>query len=199
LICMTKDYIEQEIKVEVENSQQFLSLLIEKKAKKKGEGFQRTIRMDTPDHCLEKQGTFLRVRTGNKNIVTLKKKIKTDGDVFERRELETEVKDPELLADIFTNLGFTKRFIMEKYRIDYEYKNTKISLDELPFGVFVEIEGEPADIKNVGNELNLDLSNKIVVTYWDLFEKYKKKTNLKGENIVFPLNHNFFLSTTKGT
>lgn len=196
---MTKDYIEKEIKVEVENPQQFLSLLIAKKAKKKGEGFQRTIRMDTPDHDLEKQGTFLRVRTGGKNIVTLKKKIKTDGDVFERRELETEVKDPEMLADIFANLGFTKRYIMEKYRIDYEYKNTKISLDELPFGVFVEIEGEPADIKNVANELSLDLLNKIVVTYWDLFEKYKKKTNLKGENIVFSLNHNFILSTTKGT
>ena len=196
---MTKDYIEKEIKVEVENPQQFLSLLIEKKAKMKGEGFQRTIRMDTPDNGLEKQGTFLRVRTGGKNIVTLKKKIKTDGDVFERRELETEVKDPKLLADIFANLGFTKRYIMEKYRIDYEYKNTKISLDELPFGVFVEIEGEPADIKNVANELNLDLSNKIVVTYWDLFEKYKKKTNRKGEDIVFLLNHNFILSTTKGT
>ena len=196
---MTKDYIEKEIKVEVENPQQFLSLLIEKKAKKKREGFQRTIRMDTPDNGLEKQGTFLRVRTGGKNIVTLKKKIKTDGDVFARRELETEVKDPKLLADIFANLGFTKRYIMEKYRIDYEYKNTKISLDELPFGVFVEIEGEPADIKNVANELNLDLSNKIVVTYWDLFEKYKKKTNRKGEDIVFLLNHNFILSTTKGT
>ena len=196
---MTKDYIEKEIKVEVENPQQLLSLLIEKKAKMKGEGFQRTIRMDTPDRGLEKQGTFLRVRTGGKNIVTLKKKIKTDRDVFERRELETEVKDPELLADIFANLGFTKRFIMEKYRIDYEYKNTKISLDELPFGIFVEIEGEPAYIKNVANELNLDLSNKIVVTYWDLFEKYKKKTNRKGEDIVFLLNHNFILSTTKGT
>jgi adenylate cyclase, class 2 len=194
---MTSNYIEKEIKVEVKNPQQLLSLLAQKNVKKKSEGFQRTTRMDTPNLDLEKRGTFLRVRTGGKDIVTLKKKIKSTGEVFERQELETEVKDPELLADIFADLGFGKRYIMEKYRIDYEYKNTKISLDELPFGVFVEIEGEPENIKGVAEELKLDLSNKIIVTYWDLFEDYKKKMNQKGENIVFPANYNFILSATK--
>jgi adenylate cyclase class 2 len=194
---MKNNYIEKEIKIGVRNPKELLSLLSQKGAKKVGEGFQRTTRMDTPRLDLEKRGTFLRVRTGGKDIVTLKKKIKTTGEVFERQELETEIKDPELLADIFANLGFTKRFIMEKYRLDYEYKGTKISLDELPFGMFIEIEGEPENIKNVADELNLDLSNKIVVTYWDLFEDYKKKMNQKGENIVFPTNYNFILSATK--
>lgn len=194
---MTSNYIEKEIKVEIKNPKELISLLAQKNVKKVSEGFQRTTRMDTPNLDLEKRGTFLRVRTGGKDIVTLKKKIKSTGEVFERQEIETEVKDPELLADIFANLGFTKRFIMEKYRIDYEYKDTKISLDELPFGVFIEIEGEPENIKNVADELNLDLSNKIIVTYWDLFEDYKKKMNQKGENIVFPTNYNFILSTAK--
>jgi adenylate cyclase, class 2 len=194
---MTSNYIEKEIKVEVKNPQQLLALLAQKNVKKKSEGFQRTTRMDTPNLDLERRGTFLRVRTGEKDIVTLKKKIKSTGEVFERQELETEVKDPELLADIFADLGFSKRFIMEKYRIDYEYKNTKISLDELPFGMFVEIEGEPENIKGVAEELKLDLSSKIIVTYWDLFEDYKKKMNQKGENIVFPANYNFILSATK--
>lgn len=194
---MTSNYIEKEIKVEVKNPKELLSLLAQKSVKKVSEGFQRTTRMDTPNLDLEKRGTFLRVRTGGKDIVTLKKKIKTTGEVFERQELETEVKDPELLADIFADLGFTKRFIMEKYRIDYEYKDTKISLDELPFGMFVEIEGEPENIKDVAKELNLDLSNKIIVTYWDLFEDYKRKMNQKGENIVFPTNYKFILSATE--
>jgi adenylate cyclase class 2 len=192
---MSKDYIEKEIKVKVENPKQLLSLLAELKAEKKGEGFQRTTRMDTPDLNLEKQGTFLRVRTGGKDIVTLKKKIKSKGELFERMELETEVKDPELLADIFANLGFTKRFIMEKYRIDYSYKNTKISVDELPFGVYVEIEGEPEDIQSVARELNLNLSKKIVVTYWDLFEEHKKQTGQTGENIVFPQDYHSIISS----
>lgn len=190
------DYIEKEIKIEVKNPKELLSFLAQKGIKKVSEGFQRTIRMDTPNLDLEKRGTFLRVRTGGKNIVTLKKKIKSSGEVFERQELETEVKDPELFADIFAELGFARRFIMEKYRIDYKYKNTKISLDELPFGVFVEIEGDPENIKNVVKELNLDLINKITVTYWDLFEDYKKKMNLKGEDIVFSTNYNFVISAT---
>jgi len=194
---VTDNYIEKEIKVEVKNPKEFISLLDQKNIKKINEGFQRTTRMDTPNLDLEKRGMFLRVRTGGKNIVTLKKKIKSDREIFERQELETEVKDTDLLADIFANLGFAKRFIMEKYRVDYEYKGTKISLDELPFGVFVEIEGEPENIKDVAGELNLDLSNKIIATYWDLFEDYKKKVNQKGENIVFPSNYNFILSTSE--
>lgn len=191
---MTSNYIEKEIKIEVKNPKELLLLLTQKGVKKVSEGLQRTTRMDTPNLDLEKRNTFLRVRTGGKDIVTLKKKTKSQGEVFERQELETEVKDPEVLADIFANLGFTRRFIMEKYRIDYEYKGTKISLDELPFGMFIEIEGEPENIKKVAKEFNLDLANKIIVTYWDLFEDFKKKTNQEGENIVFPINYNFVLS-----
>lgn len=191
---MPDNYIEKEIKVKVENPEELLSLFDQKGIKKITEGFQRTIRIDTPAMDLEKRNTFLRVRTGEKNIVTLKKKVESTEEVLERQELETEVKNPELLADVFAELGFTKRFIMEKYRINYEYKNTKISLDELPFGVFVEIEGEPDDIKNVSKELNLDLANRFTVTYWDLFEDYKKETGQKGEDMVFPKNHRFLLS-----
>ena len=193
---MSKDYIEKEIKVKVENLEQLLTLLTDLKAEKKGAGFQRTTRMDTPNLDLEERGTFLRVRTGEKDIVTLKKKFKSNDEMFERMELETEVKDPELLADIFANLGFTKRFIMEKYRIDYNYENTKISVDELPFGVYVEIEGEPENITIAAKNLHLDVSRKIVVTYWDLFEDYKKQTGETGENIVFPKGHHSIISST---
>lgn len=112
-------------------------------------------------------------------------------------ELETEVKNPELLADIFAELGFTKRSIMEKYRINYSYQNTKISIDELPFGIYIEIEGNPKDIVRTAKELSLDLSKKITVTYWDLFEKYKRKTKKAGENIVFPQNYQPTISSIK--
>lgn len=183
------NYIEKEIKLEIDNPGKLLARLSELKAKKISCGFQRTIRMDTPDMDLEKKGTFLRVRSGTKNIVTMKKKIKGDGEVFERQELETEVNDSELLADIFGQLGFSKQLIMEKYRIDYTYNKVKISVDELPFGMFIELEGEPESIMTVAGELGLDITKKIIVTYWDLFADYKKKTGEQGENIVFPENH----------
>lgn len=194
---MRNYHIEKEIKIKVENPKQLISLLTKLKAEKRNEGSQITTRMDSPELKLEKKGIFLRVRTGEKNIVTLKKKIKSNGDLFERMELETEVKNPELLADIFAELGFTKRSIMEKYRINYSYQNTKISIDELPFGIYIEIEGNPKDIVRTAKELSLDLSKKITVTYWDLFEKYKRKTKKAGENIVFPQNYQPTISSIK--
>jgi adenylate cyclase class IV len=44
------------------------------KAKFIGKAFERTVRFDTKDENLKKQGKFLRIRTGFKNVITLKKK-----------------------------------------------------------------------------------------------------------------------------
>ncbi|MEI6266401.1 MAG: class IV adenylate cyclase [bacterium] len=177
--------IEKEIKIKVENIAEIGEILKRKNAKCLGKSFQRTIRFDTEDCDLEKNKTFIRVRSGFGNVVTLKKKTKTNENVFERVELETEVSDIEIMRKIFHNLGYTREFIMEKYRTNWEYNDTKISFDEMPFGLYVEIEGEEAEIFETAEELGLDLSNKITVTYWDLFEDYKKETGISGENIVF--------------
>lgn len=179
-------YSEREIKLKIEKPSDLISKLNSLKAKFVSKSFQRTTRMDTETMDLEKNGTFLRVRSGSKNIVTLKKKLGENAEVFERQEIETEVKDIEKLADIFGGLGFTKRLILEKYRADFDYKDVKISIDELPFGFYVELEGDPKDIFKVADELDLDTKNKITVTYWDLFEDYKKQTGTKGESIIFP-------------
>jgi len=178
--------IEKEIKIKVRDLVKISEKLKQKKAKFMGTAFQRTVRFDTESCDLEKNKTFIRVRSGFDNVVTLKKKIKTNDNVFERVELETEVSDIEIMREIFHNLGYTREFVMEKYRTNWEYNETVISFDEMPFGLYVEIEGEEKKIFETADELGLDLSNKITVTYWDLFEQYKSKTGQTGENIVFP-------------
>jgi len=181
--------MEKEIKIKLTDLLAIVSLLDQKKARLIGKSFQRTTRMDTPGMELEKKGVFLRVRSGFENTVTLKRKISDNKDVFERQEIETEVKDIDKLADIFDILGFSKRLILEKYRMEFDYKGLKIALDELPFGFYVELEGEPEKIAEVAKELNLDISKKIIVTYWDLFEDFKKETGTKGESIIFSKNY----------
>ena len=186
---MSDHYSEKEIKLKIENPSELISKLNSLKARFVSKSFQRTTRMDTETMDLEKNRTFLRVRSGSKNIVTLKKKLGENAEVFERQEIETEVKDIEKLADIFGGLGFTKRLILEKYRADFDFHNVKISIDELPFGFYVELEGDPKNIFEVANELDLNTKNKITVTYWDLFEDYKKETGTKGESIIFPKSY----------
>lgn len=178
--------IETEIKIELKDIDLILDLL-KKKAVFEGKTFQRTIRMDTPNMDLEKKKIFLRVRSGFKNIVTLKINKKKTDKFFQRDEYETEVKDVNLLSEIFSLLGFNKKLVMEKYRAIFKYQETTLCLDELPFGIFLEIEGKEDDITKVIKELNLGLEKKIIVSYWDLFTKYKKENNiLDQKNIIFP-------------
>lgn len=183
---MNDHYSEREIKLKTERPTDLISKLKSSGAKFVAESFQRTTRMDTENMELEKNGVFLRVRSGSKNIVTLKKKLKENAEVFERQEIETEVKDIEKLVDIFDGLGFTKRLILEKYRIDFDYKDLKISIDELPFGFYIELEGDPENIFKIASELKLDTKDKITTTYWDLFEDYKKESGTTDESIIFP-------------
>jgi len=129
--------IETEIKIKLDNLESFVSELLEMKATVVGKDLQRTVRMDTPNMDLEKKKLFLRVRSGFANIVTLKVKNNDNKDFMQRDEYETEVKDIETLSDIFSILCFSKRLILEKYRANFVLQDVKISVDEVPFGIYV--------------------------------------------------------------
>jgi predicted adenylyl cyclase CyaB len=149
--------------------------------------FERTIKFDTKDEALKKQGKFLRVRTGFKNVMTLKKKInKTDKDFKEREEIEIEISDPIEMEKILENLGFAKKWIMEKYREKWILGNVEVVIDKLPkMGYFVEIEGSKKAIQKTAKILGLNLKNGIAATYWDLWKDYCKRKGIKEENIIF--------------
>ncbi len=186
-----KHYVEKEIKFSVEDINSLINRLKEKKAKFISSSFQRTTRFDTPSKELEKQGKFLRTRSGHKNIMTLKINNRSQNNLFESQEIEFETDHIEKIRDILNEIGFSKELIMEKYRVNMELDGVDISIDELPFGFFIELEGEEDKIFELAKKLGFDLNKKIVVTYWDLFEIYKRENNKEylGENIVFENNH----------
>jgi adenylate cyclase class 2 len=175
---------EVEIKFEIKNPNLIRKILKNLKAKFLGKVFERTIRFDTPNNSLEKNGKFLRLRTGFKNVITFKRKLKSK-NFKEREEIELEISDPEKMEIILKNLGFTKVRIMEKYREKWKLKDTEIVIDKLPMGNFIEIEGKEKSIKKVVNLLGLDFKNRLVCTYWDLWKDFTKKKGIKNENIVF--------------
>ncbi|MEI7792173.1 MAG: class IV adenylate cyclase [Candidatus Berkelbacteria bacterium] len=182
---MKKNYIEKEIKLRVANPLELIETLKSEGAEFLGKTFEKTLRFEKEGQGLEKEGIFLRLKSGFVNKITLKKKLKTSSDVFEREEIETTVGDIEKMRAILNSLGFTNEFIMEKYRQNWKFNGTEIALDEMPFGFFIEIEGEESRIWDTCEKLKLDSSNKIVVTYWDLFDDHKKETGLVSEHIQF--------------
>lgn len=148
--------------------------------------FQQSVRVDTPEELLRQKGVFLRVRSGEKKTMTVKSRIPGSDKKFkEREELEIEISDVELAEKMLFTLGFTQKWIMEKYRTEYELMGTILALDHLPFGDYLEIEGEKDSIEKVVKILELEKQERIISTYWHLFDDYKKINNLTGENIVF--------------
>lgn len=189
--------IEQEIKLEL--SQQATLALIDKlkllNAEREFCVKQVTTRFDTTGSDLANRGVFLRTRTGEKNTVTLKRKITGSAEnIKSREELEITIDDQnsiDTLNNIFKILGFDHCLIMEKYRMQWSLLDCEIAIDELPFGFYVEIEGDGTNIFKVAELLQLDGARALTETYWDLFENYKNKNGLKiGENIVFLTGHN---------
>jgi predicted adenylyl cyclase CyaB len=178
---------EIELKFKIENPDLIRKKLKEARAKFIGKAFERTIKFDTKNGDLEKQEKFLRVRTGFENVITFKKKInKFDKNFKEREEIEVEISNPEKMKKILENLGFTKKWVMEKYREKWILGNAEVVIDKLPkMGNFIEIEGSKKVIQKTAKILGLDLKKGITRTYWGLWEDFRKRKGIKEENIIF--------------
>jgi adenylate cyclase class 2 len=96
---------------------------------------------------LDEKGAVLRVRKiGEKTILTYKQRIQNQLNIKHQTEHETRVEDALELENIIENLGFERKLIYEKRRKIWTFRNVEIVLDELPFGLFMEIEGSITEI-----------------------------------------------------
>ena len=106
---------------------------------------------------LDEQLAILRIRrTGSKNTMTYKRRVQNISDAKHQIEHESEVSDPKSVAAMFSELKFSPRIIYEKRRKTWTFKNTEIVIDELPFGLYMEIEGSITGIKEVEMILGIE-------------------------------------------
>ncbi|HEV8593804.1 MAG TPA: class IV adenylate cyclase [Pyrinomonadaceae bacterium] len=99
----------------------------------------------------------LRIRkTKARTLLTFKRRIENQSDAKQQVEIETEVADAGATAEIIENLGLASRLVYEKRRKTYKLKSAEIVLDELPFGLFVEIEGSLLAIKEAEMILGME-------------------------------------------
>ena len=95
-------------------------------------------------------------RKGGRAVFTFKERDLSGSPVKRQREEETEVSDAAALASILEALGYSPVLVYEKRRETWRVPGAEVVLDELPFGLFVEIEGEEARILEVEKLLGLD-------------------------------------------
>ena len=91
---------------------------------------------------LDTRGAVLRLRkTENKTLLTYKEGIRVNSHVKQKIEFETEVADVDETEKIIGALGYRLSIVYEKHRKTFHLGDAEIVLDELPFGLFMEIEG----------------------------------------------------------
>ena len=155
---------------------------------------ERTFGYFKEDFSNIKEGVFPRIKyiedqSGNKEIIlTVKRKTQDNIHFFEREEMEVKIQngeDVETLREALKALGFKKEIIFEKKRKNILKDDIVISFDELPFGFFVEFEGNPEVIEKYINKFDLSSKPKITKAYLALWEDYKKKHRIKAENCIF--------------
>jgi adenylate cyclase class 2 len=144
------------------------------------------LRFDLPDASLRAQGRVLRLRRDTEARLTYKGGNKNTRGVLSREEIEFIVEDFEKAKKFLEALGYQQIFYYEKYRATYQLDKTLIMLDELPYGNFVEIEGETEEtIRALSEKLDLDWEATIERSYSALFEDVHKSLKLSFRDLSF--------------
>jgi len=106
---------------------------------------------------LEEDKAILRVRKIDKRtILTYKKQIQNDFGVKQHTEYETEVSDVDSIENIIRVLGFKLGMVYEKRRQTWHLQHVEVCLDQLPFGLFMEVEGKISEIGLIEMLLELE-------------------------------------------
>jgi adenylate cyclase class 2 len=117
-------------------------------------------------------------------VLTLKRPV-INAEFKEREEIEVEVSDFNKAREILESLGYETWWVYEKHRTNFSLGSTTTSLDQLPFGTFMEIEGSEGGIRAAIAKLGLDPKKGMTKTYLELYLDYCKEKGIEMENLVF--------------
>jgi adenylate cyclase class 2 len=143
------------------------------------------LRFDTAAQELRRSGRALRLRRDDSITLTFKGPSNTADGIRTREEIEVRLDDLERGQDLLTGLGYHVTFTYEKYRTTYGLLGAEVMLDELPYGDFVEIEGDGAVLKAVAEMLGLSWSCAVTDSYAGLFDKVVAARGLQLSALTF--------------
>lgn len=167
--------IEKKYRLTSQQRQLISSRLPEIGAISEGEDFEENILFR--GGRLELGHSVLRLRClKDSSILTFKERIPSASGIKHQKEHETRVQDPESMKVILSSIGFSPWLVYEKRRQNWRLDNTEIALDELSFGLFMEIEGDEKSILEVERKLQIEDLRSEHQTYPELALKHGKRT-----------------------
>ncbi|MHC1701330.1 MAG: class IV adenylate cyclase [Humidesulfovibrio sp.] len=136
-----------------------------------GRWFESNIVFDDAARSLKAHGTLLRLREKHgRYVLTLKRTVLESASARAKTsdETDTDVADARNMREILAGLGFNPVLCYEKIREKWTILGCEVCLDILPFGNFVEIEGNEEDIDACTEALALPREKASTATYHDL-------------------------------
>jgi predicted adenylyl cyclase CyaB len=116
--------------------------------------------------ALERPGCALRLRRVNgRAILTFKQRRPSTSAIKYQDEHEAVVANADAVAAILRELNFRPGLIYEKRRTRWQVGKAKVVIDELPFGLFMEIEASVKEIKRVEKLLGAEKLPAVMETY----------------------------------
>ncbi|HBB95682.1 MAG TPA: hypothetical protein DC054_09850 [Blastocatellia bacterium] len=122
---------------------------------------------------LDKPGSALRLRRVNgASKLTFKQRMPSKSAIKHQQEEEVAVADADAMAAILAALNFRPGLIYEKRRTRWQVGKAKVVIDELPFGLFMEIEAPVREIKRVEKILGAEKIPAEMETYPSLTRQF---------------------------
>lgn len=149
--------------------------------------FEHNVRYDDAQESLRYGEQLLRLRQDDRARLTFKGRPQdpASSQAKVREELEVLVGDFATTGAILERLGFAPRQVYEKYRETFVLEDVEVVLDEMPFGDFVELEGEEGAIRRVASRLNLLWEKRILDNYLHLMARLKDHHGLPFDDLTF--------------
>lgn len=155
------------------------------------------LRFDTEDRQLTKTAQVLRLRQDTTAKLTYKGPGEMIDGVRLRKEIEFTISDFDTAKNFFEALGYQVSVIYEKFRTTYELGGVEVTLDEMPYGDFAEIEGQDIQLINsVAEQLGINRAASISASYTVLFENLRTQLSLNFRDLTFENFENLELTPT---
>ena len=122
-------------------------------------------------HALDGQVLRLRLVDGE-GWLTWKGESRFSGGVKRREEVQTRVGDAAAMRELLERLGYEASLEFGKRREYWDVRGLTVSLDELPWGRYVEVEGEADELERVVEELGLSGAERVEEGYPQLAARY---------------------------
>ena len=184
--------MEIEAKIKVDDLKEIETRLRNLDATDKGSARERNYVLDDSSGGLLDRELLLRVRNHGGADAVLTVKQPAGGNAFKtREEVETRIDSTVNLLRQMEILGYRVSRIYEKRRHTWLWRNCVIALDECPeIGAFVEIEGDPDDIRAVCADLRLDSQAHISDNYLTLWDRHLDERGESRRDMVFASSTN---------